>query len=133
MATLMSLGMFVFSIPTLAYSELQRRTDYRHARTARVGARDATQFVGVGDQTIKLDGTAVAELQDGQASIDELHDLAGKGEAWPLVCASGYSYGTFVITGIDERSKAFFPDGTPRAIDFGIDLLRVDDPDRAAR
>jgi hypothetical protein len=38
----------------------------------------------------------------------------------------GYVYGAFVITGIDDRAKAFFPDGTPRQIDFAIDLLRVD-------
>ena len=36
------------------------------------------------------------------------------------------AYGAFVITGIDDRAKAFFPDGTPRQIDFAIDLLRVD-------
>ena len=29
---LMSLGMFVFSLPTLAHDELQRRMDWRHAR-----------------------------------------------------------------------------------------------------
>ncbi|MEG8052877.1 phage tail protein [Sphingomonas aerolata] len=39
---------------------------------------------------------------------------------------AAYVYGAFVITGIDDRAKAFFPDGTPRQIDFAIDLLRVD-------
>ena len=43
-----------------------------------------------------------------------------------VVLSSGYVYGAFVITGLDERRKAFFPDGTPRLIDFSIDLLRVD-------
>jgi phage protein U len=51
---LMSLGMFAFALPTLAHDELQRRMDWRHARTARIGARDATQYVGPGDETISL-------------------------------------------------------------------------------
>ena len=40
----------------------------------------------------------------------------------PLDAATGHGF----ITGIDDRCKAFFPDGTPRQIDFSIDLLRVD-------
>jgi phage protein U len=129
---MMSLGMFVFHVPTLAFDELQRRTDWRHARSARIGARDATQFVGVGDETIALNGSAMAELQEGRASIEELRDMADTGEAWALVDGNGRALGAFVITGIDERQRAFFPDGTARQIDFGIDLLRVDSENAAA-
>lgn len=127
MTALMGFGMFVFSIPTLLYDQLQRRTDFRFARTGRVGARDATQFVGPGDQTISLTGSTYAELSDGEVSLDELHGMAAQGEAQPLVCSNGRVYGNFVITGIDERYRMFAPDGAPLAIDFGIDLLRVDD------
>ncbi len=49
------------------------------------------------------------------------------GNAWPLVDLSGRVYGAFVIEGIDERQKTFLQDGTPLKIDFGIDLLLVDD------
>lgn len=127
MTAIMGFGMFVFSIPTLLYDQLQRQTDYRFARTGRVGARDATQFIGPGDQTISLSGSTYAELGDGEVSLDELHGMAAEGDAQPLVCSNGRVYGNFVITGIDERYKLFAPDGTPLAIDFGIDLLRVDD------
>jgi phage protein U len=124
---LVSLGMFVFSLPTLAHDELQRRCDYRHARNARVGARDAVQFLGPGDDTVSLSGSAYAELSQGAASLDELRDMAATGEHWRLVDGSGRVFGSFVITGIDERQKHFFPDGTPRRIDFAIDLLLVDE------
>lgn len=127
MSAIMSLGMFVFSIPTLAYDQLQRRSDFRHARNPRVGARDAAQFLGPGDETISLGGTVYAELTDGEASLDELRALALAGEANPLICARGTVYGNFVITSLDERHRDFFPDGSARAIDFGLDLLRVDD------
>lgn len=126
---ILSLGMFAFSIPTLAHDELQRRSDWRHARAGRVGARDATQYVGPGDEKVSINGSAFAELSDGRASLDQLRAMAGSGEAWPLVDGAGRVYGAFVIETIDERQKFFLPDGTPRQIDFGIDLLLVEDPE----
>jgi len=122
---LMSLGMFPFHVPTLAYDELQRRADWRHERSKRVGARDAVQFVGPGNDTISISGAAYAELSQGRASLDELRDMANTGEHWPLVDGAGRVYGSYVITAIDERHKHMFDDGTPRRIDFAVDLLCV--------
>jgi len=124
---LMALGMFLFEIGTLPYDELQRKTDWRHARSTRVGARDAVQFVGPGDETISLSGSVYAEIADGRVSLDELREMAGAGDALPLVDGSGTVFGTFVIEAIDERHAYLMNDGRARRIDFGIDLLRVDD------
>ena len=126
---ILSLGMFAFSIPTLAHDQLQRRSDWKHARTGRVGARDASQYVGPGDDKISINGTAFAELSDGRASLDQLRNMADSGDAWPLLDGVGRVYGAFVIESIDERQKVFRPDGTPRQIDFGIDLALVEDPE----
>ncbi|MGT2513427.1 phage tail protein [Sphingomonas panni] len=123
---LMSLGLFPFSIATLAHDDLSRRTAWRHATSPRVGARDATQFVGPGEESVGIGGTAHAELTDGRASLDRLRDMAATGQAWPLVDGAGTVFGAFVIQTLDEKHKALWPDGTPRAIDFSIDLLRVD-------
>lgn len=123
---LCSLGMFVFAISTLAYSELQRRTNWRHARNPRVGARDATQYVGPGDETISLSGTVYAEICDGRTNLDALRKLADAGDANLLIVGDGTVIGKFVIEGIDERHIALTNNGTPRAIDFTVDLLRVD-------
>ncbi|AMK16712.1 phage tail protein [Sphingobium sp. MI1205] len=125
---LMALGMFLFEIGTLAYDEMQRKTDWQHARSQRVGARDATQFTGVGDETISLSGAVYAEIADGRVSLDDLRSMADDGEALPLVDGSGTVYGNFVITALDERHAFLMSDGRARRIDFGIDLLRVDDP-----
>lgn len=129
---MLALGMFVFALPTLAYDELQRRVSWKHPGTPRVGARDAVQFTGPGDDTISISGTAFAELSDGRASIDQLYEMGDSGEVWSLVDGTGRVYGAFVITGIDERQKHFFADGTARQIDFGLDLLRVDQEDEGA-
>jgi len=124
---MMALGMFVFSLPTLAYQEMQRKSAWRHARSGRIGAIDATQFVGRENDTITLSGTAYAELMAGRASIDELRDMAAQGKAWPLIDGTGRVYGAFVITGIDEGMKEIFADGTPRRVDFTIELLEIAD------
>jgi phage protein U len=123
---LLALGMFIFSIDTLAFDDLNRKASWRHATSTRIGARDATQYTGPGEETISLPGSVFYEFGDGSVSIDDLRTMANSGDAWSLVDGRGYVYGAYVITGIDDRAKGFFPDGTPRQIDFSIDLLRVD-------
>lgn len=124
---LMSLGMFPFHVPTLAHDELQRRCDWRHARAARIGTRDALQFVGPGEDSVSISGSAFSELSSGSLSLDELRGMAATGEAWPLVDGAGVVFGEYVIMAIDERQKYLLDDGTPRRIDFAIDLSRIDD------
>jgi len=124
---LMALGMFIFDLPTLAHDELQRRASWRHARSPRVGARDATQYVGPGEETVNLSGAVYAEIADGRVSIDDLRDMAASGEAWPLLDGTGTVFGDYVIEAIDERHAYLMTDGRAQRIDFAIDLLRVDD------
>ncbi|WP_241000963.1 phage tail protein, partial [Pseudomonas viridiflava] len=48
--------MFVFSLHTAAYQEMQRQTDWRHPTSSRVGAQPARQFLGRGEDAITLPG-----------------------------------------------------------------------------
>ncbi|UXC90116.1 phage tail protein [Sphingobium sp. RSMS] len=125
---LMALGMFLFQIPTLAYDELQRKTDWRFAMASRVGTRDAAQFLGVGDETVSLSGSVYAEISDGRVSLDTLREMGNAGEALPLVGGDGTVFGNFIIRSLDERHTVLMADGRALRIDFGIDLWRVDDP-----
>lgn len=127
---LLSLGMFVFAMDTLAYDELQRKRAWHFASNGRVGAKDAIQFTGPGLETITLSGSAHIDLADGEVSLDKLIEMSAEGESWPLVDGRGNVLGNFVITAIDQRHRHFLPDGQPRQIDFGIDLLEA--PDAAA-
>jgi len=129
---LLAIGLFPFSIPTMVHDDLQRRASWTHATSQRIGARDATQFVGVGPETISIRGTAYRELSNGRASLDELRTMADTGNAWSVVDGAGQVYGAFVIQGIDEGLKELDRDGTARKIDFSIDLLRVDDEANAS-
>ena len=124
---MLSLGMFVFSLSTLAYQELQRQTNWRHASNSRVGAPPALQFVGRGDDTITLPGIILPELAGSVLSLDALRLMANTGKAWPMVEGTGRIYGLWVIESLSETKTVFFRDGTPRRIEFTISLKRTDD------
>lgn len=124
---MMGFGQFVFSLPTLAYQELQRQTTWRHASNSRVGARPGRQFVGAGDDTINLSGVLAPELTGGAVALDELREMANAGAAWPLVDGNGVVYGQWVIESLNESKSIFMADGSPRRIEFQLCLARVDD------
>jgi len=124
---MMAFGTFVFSLPTLAYQELQRSTAWRHEATARIGARPARQFTGPGDDVIQLSGLVAPELTGSQASLDELRALADLGRPQSLVDGTGVVYGAFVITELQETKNHLFADGAARRIEFRFTLTRTDD------
>ena len=124
---LMTLDQFVFGLSTLAYTELQRQTQWKHRTSSRVGARDARQFTGQGDDTITLNGTLSPELTGKLASLTELRAMADAGEAYAMVDGAGNVYGAFVIESMNETQTLHFEDGTPRRVDFTVSLARVDD------
>ena len=125
---MMSLGQFVFSLSTLAYQELQRRTSWKHASTSRVGGRNARQFTGAGDDTITLTGWFAPDQGIGKlSSLTELRTMADEGDAYALVDGTGTVYGAFVIEGVDEGQSLHQKDGTPRRVEFTLNLTRVDD------
>lgn len=130
---MMSLGQFVFSLPSLAYQELQRQTEWKHPSTSRVGERDAHQYTGKGEESITLSGWIAPALAGKISSIDDLRAMADQGESYVLVEGTGKIYGQFVITNISDGRSIFFVDGMPRKVDFSIQLKRVDRGDQIAQ
>ncbi|WP_300245360.1 phage tail protein [Pseudomonas sp.] len=124
---MMALGMFVFSLSTAAYQELQRQTEWRHISNTRIGAAPARQFVGRGDDSITLPGVILPELAGSVLSLDTLRLMANTGKAWPMVEGSGRIYGLWVIESLSETKTVFFRDGTPRRLEFTLNLKRIDD------
>lgn len=124
---MLALGMFVFSLDTLAYQELNRQTTWRHASSNRVGAQPARQFVGRGDDTITLPGVLLPELAGDVTCLDELREMANTGKTWPMVDGTGRMRGLYVIESLNEGQTLFFRDGTSRRIDFTLTLQRTDE------
>lgn len=124
---MMALGMFVFSLNTLAYQELQRQTAWRHPSTPRIGAQPARQYLGRGDDELTLQGLLLPELAGTQLSLDALREMADTGCAWPLVEGTGRILGLWVIESIGDTRTLFFEDGATRRIEFNLKLTRIDD------
>ena len=128
---MMALGLFVFTLRTVPYQQLQQTRDWRHPSQNRVGVRPASQFLGVGEETIALSGRLAPIITGGRAHLELLKIMADQGTAWPLIGGDGWLYGLFVIQGMDQTATEFFNNGAPRLIDFTLNLKRVDD-DRLA-
>jgi uncharacterized protein len=130
---LMSLDQFVFGLNTASFHELQRRTSWKHPATSRVGARNARQYTGEGDDTITLTGLITPNQFGTMQSLVTLRSMAGDGDAYVLVDGAGRVYGAFIIEGITEGQTLHMQDGTPRRIEFTIELSRTDDSDLKSR
>ena len=124
---MMSLGMFIFSLETLAYQELQRQTEWRHGSTSRIGTNPARQFLGRGEDSISMPGILLPALAGSPLSLDTLRAMADTGKAWPLIEGTGRILGIWVIENISETKTLFFQDGAARRIEFTIALKRIDD------
>ncbi|KWC22745.1 oxidoreductase [Burkholderia ubonensis] len=125
---MMSLDQFVFSLATAPYRELQRQRNWKHRTSSRIGARDASQFTGAGDDTITLNGMVAPDNDIGSAaSIDELARMGDAGDAYVLVDGVGNVYGAFVIESLNETQTYHTKEGIPRRIEFNLTLKRVDD------
>ncbi|MCP1116932.1 phage tail protein [Robbsia andropogonis] len=124
---LMSLDQFVFSLTTAPFQELQRQRNWKHRTSPRIGARDASQFTGPGDDTITLTGLIAPETIGSSASLDRLARMADDGDAYVLVDGLGNVYGAYVIESLNETQTYHTKEGIPRRIDFTLTLKRVDD------
>jgi uncharacterized protein len=131
---LLAIGMFVFGVPRLAYSELRRRAEWRWAEAPRFGERDAAQFLGPGLESISLSGLLVPEIAGDFTDIERLREMAATGEVWPVVLGTGEVLGEFRIDSIDDNWGSILPGGRARATGFDIMLTRMDTPgDTASR
>ncbi|MDR5800044.1 MULTISPECIES: phage tail protein [unclassified Caballeronia] len=125
---MMSLGQFVFSLKTAPLKELQRQRNWKHRTSSRIGVRDASQYVGVGDDTITLNGMIAQDNSIGAiASLGELAKMGDTGEAYVLVDGAGTVYGAFIIESLNETASYHTRDGVARKIEFNLLIKRVDD------
>lgn len=123
--SMLTLGLFLFGIDTIAYQEFLRRTDYRHAATERLGAGAAFQYLGPGVDSVSLPGVLMPELTGPNTSVQQIRDMAVTGDAYPMVQSDGVVIGQFIIRSVEERKSVFLPGGGARRIEFAIELERV--------
>lgn len=124
---MLALGLFIFSLPTLSYQELQRQTSWRFAETNVLNNRPRQQYIGLGNDSISLKGELRPEIAGQAISISYLRSMADTGKAWTLVDGAGRFYGLWIITDLNESKSVFLDNGQAKKIDFDINLKRIDD------
>ena len=60
-------------------------------------------------------------------SIALLEKMADTGQPWPLILGRGKMMGSYVITKISKTESELMHSGTPRSIQFSMDLQKVSD------
>lgn len=123
---LLTIGMFIFGLPRTAYDEMERRAAWRWGESDRFGARPAGQFLGPGEEKLRLSGVLVPEIAGSYSDIESLKEMAGTGEYWPVVLGTGTVLGDFRIDSVDEGWRHIIGGGQARAIDFTVELTRMD-------
>lgn len=125
---LLALGQFVFNVDTLTYSEIQRSRSWSYASNSIAQGRDQHQFTGAGEDTVTIPFLIYQSHGFGtRQSIDDLSEMADSGSGYVLIDGSGYLYGVFAITSIDETRSYITNRGVARKIDGTMKLIRVDD------
>lgn len=126
---LAALGVFVFTRQTIPFQSLDRTSSWRHPTNSVVGAMPKTQFTGKDSETVTISGRLAPEITGGKLSLAMLELMAESGAAFPLIEGADFMLmGFFVIESIQETRTELFGDGTPRLIDFTLNLKRTDDP-----
>ncbi|WP_299298127.1 phage tail protein [uncultured Tateyamaria sp.] len=123
---MMQLGFFQFSIDDAAYQRLNRSTEYRWARQARIGTNDALQFTGLGPDTIELEGVIYPHFRGGLKQVDKMRTQASLGLPLPLVSGIGKVLGLWVVEAISEGQEIMAAQGVPYKQEFTMRMAKYD-------
>ena len=119
---LLALGDYRFSIETAAYRELRRETEYRWRSQPRLGRAPAWQFLGRGEDVVRLAGAIYPHFRGGLGQLDAMRTEADRGEPLSLVAGDGAVLGQWVIRRIAETQAETWADGRPKRQEFELEL-----------
>jgi phage protein U len=131
-SALFQLGDFQFTLANGAPQTLERTADYRWEVQERLLREPAAQFLGPGEQAITLDGTLYPGFSGKQGTMQQLRDLAVKGEPLMLTDGLGRVHGKWALRRVREGQSTFLSNGAARAITFSLELTRYGDDNPGA-
>jgi phage protein U len=127
---MMALGAFRFSVDTAAFQALQQSRQWSWVEQSRVGSQPLLQYTGKSLPTISISGTIYPEFKGGYQQVDKM--IAEADKATPLTMItfdtrSGSNgrvilLGQWVILSISKTHRVLKKDGTPKAIEFSMEL-----------
>lgn len=127
------LGPIRFSVDQAAYQQLQRTTNYTWASQTPLGhpilkylgiGGPKRQYISPGEDSISLNGTMYPQVTGGPSELTLMRLSAGIGIPLPLINASGWIAGFWIIESINETNTEFLDNGKARKIEFSLSLKR---------
>ena len=117
---MMNMGEFRFALNTAAYQELSRTTEYRWSDQETNDGLAAIQFMGLGKETLDLNGVIYPHFKGGLQQIQSMRAEAAKGVPLQLSDSLGNIHGFWVIKKISETQSEFLSGGVPRKMTFSL-------------
>ncbi|MCJ5509241.1 phage tail protein [Klebsiella pneumoniae] len=123
---MMVFGMFIFTLRTAPYQQLQHAQEWRHVKNDRVNQSAGWQYIGPGEDNITLSGVLYPEITGGNLSLSALETIGFSGRPWPLIEGDGRIYGMYVMTRLERGKTEFDQFGGAKKIEFTLSLSRAD-------
>lgn len=138
---MLALGAYRFSISSAAYSSLVKQDSWGWTEQARAGREPILQLTSKPLTTVSLAGTIYPEykLGGGFTQLPEMRAEADRGvpltmlafetapRTWGSTGNGAINLGQWVILSLSETQRNFRANGSPRAIEFSIQLKRYVD------
>ena len=125
---MMAWGAYRFALETAPYAALTNDSIYNWPVQETAGSGPLLQYTGHGANLINLEGLILPEFRGGTGQINQMKLQAELGIGLPLISGQGNFYGLFVAENIKEKQgPEFWPDGTPRRIEFSITFRRYNE------
>jgi phage protein U len=124
---MLSVGPYLFSLQTAAYTEMTRKWEWRWEEVKRLGTDVANQYLGPGSIELSFKGTIYTEFPgDGRTTgteqIDALRNLADQGVPMMVIDGRGKVYGRYVLTSLEETGSFFHVHGAPKKQEFSVEM-----------
>jgi phage protein U len=119
---MLALGPFRFEMGHATYQSLAMSQAWRWPEQARIGREPALQFTGREPAEIRLQGVLFPGFDAGLAQVEEMRELADRGEPLQLVDGLGRVWESWVIAEVGETRSVLMDDGQPRRVGFEVKL-----------
>lgn len=119
---MLALGPFRFEMGRATYQSLAMSQSWRWPEQARIGREPALQFTGREPAEIRLQGVLFPGFDAGLAQVEEMRELADRGEPLQLVDGLGRVWGAWVIVEVGDTRSVLMDDGQPRRVGFEVKL-----------
>lgn len=120
----MRLGPFRFGIRQIGYTDLQRTIEFALAPQERLFARTSHQFMGTGVEKVQIRGMLFPKDKR-FGNLSELNKMRNAALSYGLGSSLGVWHGRWFVRSISDNQTSFHPDGTPRKVEFTVELLHA--------